>query len=303
MKTLSFLLPTLACAATALNLIGCSNLHSQNSQPKSIALINPRSIDKKAANYQNPFPVNTYEHFVASKEYPSTIKEYSNAALLSQAAKKKKFVVICLPEQRGRLYVDGKVALDWPISTGVPGHETPRGAFKVLSKELDHHSSRYGVFRNAEGLIVSSNADILSDKVPDGCSFHPSPMPYWQRLTGDGVGIHIGKVKPGRRLSHGCIRSPRTSAVKLYNATNIGTPVYITGSVEDFRTGAVDPADLKRVYKPAPIKVKKKTPAPQSSTPSQSQTTAPAASSSPTPSPSAESPAPEPSPAPTQTEV
>lgn len=292
MKSLSLSLTTLVFSAVALGLAGCTLNRPQNDSSKASSFIDPRSVDKKAVNYQNPFPDKTYEHFVASKEYPATLKEYSDATLLAQAANKKKFVVICLPEQRGRLYVGGKVALDWPISTGVPGHETPKGAFKVLSKETDHHSSRYGVFRNEEGLIVSSNADILSDNVPEGGSFHPSPMPYWQRLTGDGVGIHIGKVKPGRRLSHGCIRSPRSSAVKLYNATQIGTPVYITGSVEDFRTGAVDPADLKRVYKPAPIKAKKKAPAPQQPTSTVKESSVPASTVSPSPASPAESSAP-----------
>lgn len=225
---------------------------------------NPRLLDKKAAHYINPFPKDTYEHFVASREYPFTMKEYADAGLLKQAGTTLPFVVICLPEQRGRLYVGGRVALDWPVSTGVSSHPTPAGAFKVISKELDHHSSRYGTFRNASGRVVDGNADILKDAVPEGCTFKPSPMPYWQRLTGDGVGIHIGKVRPGRRLSHGCIRSPRSSAVKLYAATRVGTPVYITGSVEDFKTGAVDPADLKRVYKPAPAPVKRKPAVPQS---------------------------------------
>lgn len=294
----------LTCAVATVGIIGCTQIPSQKPQPKEQTFINPRSLDKKAPNYQNPFPANTYEHFVASKEYPNTIQEYSNATLLAQAANKKKFVVICLPEQRGRLYVDGKVALDWPISTGVPGHETPRGSFKVISKEVDHHSSRYGVFRNEKGKIVSSNADILSDNVPEGGSFHPSPMPYWQRLTGDGVGIHIGKVKPGRRLSHGCIRSPRSSAVKLYNVTKVGTPVYITGSVEDFRTGAVDPADLKRVYKPAPIKVKKKEPSPQPAAQTQPQPTAePTSGDSPTPTQATEAPASAPAPETTPSEA
>lgn len=238
---------------------------------------NPRKVDKKAAHYVNPYPKGSYEHFVASREYPFTMKEYADAGLLKQAGAKKTFVVICLPEQRGRLYVDGRVALDWPVSTGVSSHPTPAGSFKVLSKELDHHSSRYGTFRNASGRVVDGNADILKDAVPEGCTFKPSPMPYWQRLTGDGVGIHIGKVRPGRRLSHGCIRSPRSSAVKLYAATRVGTPVYITGSVEDFKTGAVDPADLKRVYKPAPIPVKRKPAAKPAAPQGEAKTERPAA--------------------------
>ncbi len=250
-------LSILGMAAVAM--VGCAPVPAERVADAPPA--DPRSVDKKSVNYVNPYPVNSYEHFVASREYPAVLKEYANESLLNQASGKEKFVVICLPEQRGRFYVDGQVALDWPVSTGVPGHSTPTGAFKVLSKELSHHSSRYGVFRDAEGRVVNGNADILKESAPEGGSFVPSPMPYWQRLTGDGVGIHIGKVKAGRRLSHGCIRSPRSAAVKLYKATSIGTPVYITNSVEDFKTGAVALADRRRVYKPAPSPARRKSPA------------------------------------------
>lgn len=285
-------------AAAALILAACSPFQAPSPGNEQPAMPNPRKVDKKAATYANPFPAGSYEHFVASREYPNTLKEYANNALLKQAGRKETFVVICLPEQRGRLYVDRKVALDWPVSTGVSSHPTPAGAFKVLSKEVDHHSSRYGTFRNAEGRVVDGNADILKESVPEGCTFKPSPMPYWQRLTGDGVGIHIGKVRAGRRLSHGCIRSPRSSAEKLYAATRIGTPVYITGSVESPR-GDVDPADLKRVYKPAALPARKK-PAPQRVEPrSEVAPSTPADPATPAtlPTPATSGPSPSPSPA------
>lgn len=281
------LLGLAAAAAVAVLLAACSA--TKTPVPGSGDLPqNPRQVDKKTAHYANPYPKGTYEHFVASREYPYTMKEYADASLLKQAGAKKTFVVICLPEQRGRLYVGGRVALDWPVSTGVSSHPTPPGSFKVMSKELDHHSSRYGTFRNDSGRVVNGNADILKEAVPEGCTFKPSPMPYWQRLTGDGVGIHIGKVRPGRRLSHGCIRSPRSSAVKLYAATRVGTPVYITRSVEDFKTGAVDPADLKRVYKSAPVPAKRK-PAVQSAAPKSGDVTpaTPPPAEQPSPAPGA----------------
>lgn len=266
-------------------LAACTPLKTPSGAKGGDAMPNPRQVDKKAATYRNPFPAGTYEHFVAGREYPATMKEYANSALLKEAGSKETFIVICLPEQRGRLYVDRKVALDWPVSTGVSSHPTPAGSFKVLSKELDHHSSRYGTFRNASGHVVDGNADILKESVPEGCTFHPSPMPYWQRLTGDGIGIHIGKVRAGRRLSHGCIRSPRSSAQKLYAATRVGTPVYITGSVESPK-GEVAAADLKRVYKPAPLPVRKKPAAkPAESKPAESNPAASQPADAPAPAP------------------
>lgn len=74
-------------------------------------------------------------------------------------------------------------------------------------------------------------------------------MPHWNRFTWDGVGLHGGKVIPGRRLSHGCIRTPYNVAAELYNYTVVGMPAYVTRAVEDYpRGGYVKPIDVK--YRP-----------------------------------------------------
>ena len=57
-------------------------------------------------------------------------------------------------------------------------------------------------------------------------------MPLWQRLTGDGVGMHIGKVRAGHRLSHGCIRTPGDMARELYRVTRVGTRVSVIKNIE-----------------------------------------------------------------------
>lgn len=166
---------------------------------------------------QSRYDASSYEHFVASKEYPKTMLCFTDPTLMAQA-KGHCTVFICLDQQRGRLYVHGKVAADWPVSTGVNGRLTPTGKFRVLEKKETYASNMYGVMYNAEGKRVNGDAQI-TDEVPEGGKFVPSPMPYWQRITWDGVGMHIGNVKAGRRLSHGCIRTPRAMAKTLYGVT------------------------------------------------------------------------------------
>lgn len=210
--------------------------------------VNPLLIQgKDQPGYQNPFPAGTYEHFVAEPEYPKTMKNFCNEALLSQATQFNAKIIICLPQQRARMYVNGAVAYDWPVSTGTDGHETPTGSFLILQKEKDHKSNRYGKFIK-NGKTIDSNADMAKG-LPEGATFSPAGMPNWNRLTWDGVGIHGGKVIPGRRLSHGCIRTPYDVAANLYKYTEMRMPVYISAGVEDYnRGGAVRREDVK--YRP-----------------------------------------------------
>ncbi len=257
----SLMLGTALCAA-ALLLNSCNSHHRrgynpprttgvQYVQPVVVQTINPLDLPgKNQPTYVNPYPVGTYEHFVAQPAYPNTMEVYSNDQILSQINASNSKIIICIPQQRARVYVNGRVGLDWPVSTGTNGHETPTGVFRVMEKKEDHHSNRYGKFVNADGKTVNGNADTANG-VPEGLTFSPAAMPNWHRLTWDGVGIHTGKVIPGRRLSHGCIRSPQSAAKKLYQYSVMGMPCYITRAVEDYtRGGFVRPIDVK--YRPIP---------------------------------------------------
>lgn len=203
---------------------------------------------KKSAAYVNPFPAGSYEHFAAQKSYPVTSAVYCDERLLAQTTANNSKIIICLPQQRARLYVYGRVALDWPVSTGVDGHETPTGVFRVMEKRRQHHSSRYGKWVSSGGRVLDSNADLTKGG-PSGADFRPSSMPCWHRLTWDGVGIHGGRVVPGKRLSHGCIRSPYDTVRKLFEYSVTDMPVYVSRAVEDYnKGGAVKPIDVK--YRP-----------------------------------------------------
>lgn len=188
-------------------------------------LLDPHTVDTSSPEYQNPFDPSTYAHFVARKDYGTTYDVYKDSALLKKSPKKSRKVVICLNDQRGQYLVDGLVAMDFPLSSGVRGRATRTGNFSVLDKKVTYASNLYGKMYNAEGKCIDYNANA-SDAVPEGGHFTGSAMPYWQRLTGDGIGMHIGKVKR-RPLSHGCVRLPRTVAETLYEQTSIGTPVTI----------------------------------------------------------------------------
>ena len=112
------------------------------------------------------------------------------------------------------------------VSPGKDGHDTPIGTFPVLAKDKDHKSTEYGSFVDANGNTVDYGAQA-GQTPPPGAHYEPAPMPFFLRLTDDGVGLHAGYVT-GYRVSHGCIRMPAPFAEDLFSVVNVGTPVTIT---------------------------------------------------------------------------
>lgn len=215
MNKLNRIIATVGCALTLLGGVACTTFQTQEvvEPPKPVYL--PGS----------------YEYFVKQNGYPTTMHIFQDKELLKLAGKNSP-IYIDLEHQRGRLYVNGKVAADWPVSTGVSGHPTRTGKFSILEKKATYASNRYGKIYDATGKCVNYNADFSKDPVPEGGKIVGSAMPYWQRLTHDGIGMHIGKVRAGRRLSHGCIRTPSIMAKELFRITGYGSKVYVTNSWE-----------------------------------------------------------------------
>ena len=107
-------------------------------------------------------------------------------------------VVVSLSDQMAYLYRGSTLVAVSTISSGKPGRDTPTGIFNVLEKSPLHLSKKY------------DNA----------------PMPFMQRIDTYGIALHAGH-NPGVPASHGCVRLPPAFAAKLYQATVVGTPVYI----------------------------------------------------------------------------
>jgi len=107
-------------------------------------------------------------------------------------------IIVSIGSQHVSLYADGAFVARGPVSTGVPGHPTPRGVFTVIQKDRYHHSNIYS----------------------------GAPMPYMQRITWSGVAIHQG-VLPGHPASHGCIRTSNEFALRLWGITKLGVRVIV----------------------------------------------------------------------------
>lgn len=146
-------------------------------------------------------------------------------------------IAINVDTQRAMLYHNDEVVGWTYVASGITSFPTPTGNFKILEKIKDKVSNLYGKGYDANGKLVNSDFKQGRDMLPTGGKFVAAPMKYFMRLTGDGVGMHIGLIsKPGRRASHGCIRLPSKMAPILYAHTSIGTPVTITGNGPDYQT-------------------------------------------------------------------
>ena len=146
-------------------------------------------------------------------------------------------MVMNVDVQRVTLY-NGRDVVGWTYcASGIPSFPTPTGEFKILEKIKDKVSNLYGKGFDKNGKVVNSDFKQGRDLLPEGGHFEPAKMTYFMRLTGDGVGMHIGPIpKPGRRASHGCIRLPSKMAPVLFEHAAVGTPVTIIGNGPDYQT-------------------------------------------------------------------
>lgn len=107
-------------------------------------------------------------------------------------------VVVNLGDQLAFLYKGDTLVAVSTISSGKARKPTPTGIFPILEKKKFHRSIKY------------DNA----------------PMPFMQRLDKFGIALHGGHL-PGYPASHGCIRLPGQFAAKLFQVTDVGTPVLV----------------------------------------------------------------------------
>jgi len=166
-----------------------------------------------------PPPMRKASTFI-SKQEPLKV----NQSLLKEATQDNTRIVVSLPKQRAYLMIGDQVVADGPVSSGRRGHESPHGHFNVMEKDPNHHSSLYGDFVDGSGRTVRAGVSARSDSAPSGTHFAGAPMKWFLRLTGEGVGMHIG-ILPGYPASHGCIRESVDGAKLFYDHAKVGTPV------------------------------------------------------------------------------
>lgn len=120
-----------------------------------------------------------------------------------------KYIDINLKSQVLSIFEDGSVQDAYIISSGKRGMDTPQGTFRIANKFPRAWSKKYALF-----------------------------MPYWMAIVPSGdYGIHElpewpGGYKEGANhlgtpVSHGCVRLGVGAAQRVYDWTEVGTPVVV----------------------------------------------------------------------------
>lgn len=181
----------------------------------------PQTRPKPSATPTAPQPMKKAAELISKQPPIST-----NAAILQKITPDNAHVIVSITKQRAYLMTGDEIGIDSPISSGKRGHTTPTGSFSVLEKDKDHRSSLYGDYKDSQGRTVRSGISARIDSAPSGTHYVGASMKWFMRLTGEGVGMHVG-ILPGYPASHGCIRMPEPGAAQFYAHVKVGTPVRV----------------------------------------------------------------------------
>jgi len=169
-------------------------------------------------------PNASHTAFKSQKDYKASYTVYKDEKILADSSAKATKLVIDRTNQRALLYVGNKVAIDSPTTTGKAGKVTPAGSFKVTEKIKTKRSTIFGtLYKNGRRVYGGDRRKYHGsyDK------YVGSPLPYWMRLTGDGIGLHGSGSIRRYPASNGCIRLPHSIAPIFFSKTAKYTPVIV----------------------------------------------------------------------------
>ncbi|MGJ8655073.1 MAG: L,D-transpeptidase [Akkermansiaceae bacterium] len=169
----------------------------------------------------------SHEKFVKRADYKQTYETYKNEDALKTVDTTKTKLRVNIATQRMIVSQDDTVLLDTPCTTGRAGKRTPTGTFKLYDKQADKRSNVYGtLYKNGSRVCGGHRYDRCSGVSYD--KFVGSSLPYWQRLTGDGIGLHASNSVKRYAASGGCIRVQPAYAKQIFGMTKKGTPITVT---------------------------------------------------------------------------
>ena len=116
-----------------------------------------------------------------------------------------------------KVWWNGRLVGDWPVSTGQPGDDTPNGQYLsfAMANPVDMDSASYGVMPGDPGYYNIWVYDSV-------------------QFTFSGDYVHSAPWSVGEQgitnVSHGCVNLSPEHAAMYYNLATPGEPVTVTGS-------------------------------------------------------------------------
>jgi len=178
---------------------------------------------------------NGYADFKKHVNMKKSYKVFKDNKLLAKANGRNTHIKIDVSEQRLKLYVDGKVALCSPCTTGAKhkfepntktyrDKHTPFGTFIIKEKIAAKKSTIFGeMYRHGKKVYHGDRRKYRGPKA----KYVGHTMHNWMRLTSGGVGIHASKYIKRHPGSNGCIRLPFKVASTVFSKVKKGTKVSV----------------------------------------------------------------------------
>ena len=177
----------------------------------------------------------SYAAFKHSNRYPKSYSVYRNNALLRKARKGNTKIVVDVSQQRIRLYVGSKVAIDSPCTTGARhkiepntrtyrDKHTPMGHFRITEKLADKRSSIFGKLYRGKKMVW--RGDRRKYHGPKA-RYVGASLKNWMRLTSSGIGLHGSKYVKRYPATNGCVRIPFSVVRQIFKHVKVGTRVNI----------------------------------------------------------------------------
>ncbi|SKA81570.1 Putative peptidoglycan binding domain-containing protein [Agreia bicolorata] len=127
----------------------------------------------------------------------------------AQITKTSRNIVVNLSEQREYLFENGQVIDSFLISSGVPGHDSHTGSFRITAKLTS---------QNMGNPDLTQAPNYYTQNVPDVMYYNGDEAlhgAYWHN--------NFGNV-----MSHGCINMPLDKAANVFDWAPMGTEVTVT---------------------------------------------------------------------------
>ena len=176
-----------------------------------------------------------YADFKRKTNLKKSFKVFKDRSLLSKANGKNTHIKIDVSEQRLKLYVNGKIALCSPCTTGAKrkfepntkiyrDKHTPKGTYKIMEKIVDKRSTIFGdMYRNGKRVYHGDRRKYRGPKA----KYKGASLKNWMRLTSSGIGLHASKYVKRHPGTNGCIRLPFKVAHTIFSKVKTGTKVSI----------------------------------------------------------------------------
>ena len=174
--------------------------------------------------FLSPANAKSYTEFKKSTNFPKTTKVFTDHALLKKAKANNTKVKIDISEQRIKLFVNGKIALDSPATTGKKYKRTPKGTYTISEKIEHKYSSIFGKLYHGNKMVFKGDRRKYRGKYT---RYQGAELKNWMRLTSDGIGIHGSKYIFRVPHSNGCVRVPYDVVGKIFRCVGKGTHVSV----------------------------------------------------------------------------